>query len=378
MLWIPPELNVLIVPSDLDRYFEFSDFLSMSFDTNFIIWDVSVPLDFFLTSNSLHISKSGILCATNEHLSFAHNLNLYTIYCPELKYVILGTPDLNRLPDAKLSFDNEGKESKMYFTLNNIMGRTAYSGSLFRNKDGNSPILLLGKYFTSSDLRYPYDLYTRMILGVKSGTEQIFNLFFDAIGKQLASIIKSYQIDYITIVPPKPDKLQNGKNSMGDFLLGLESYFRTGNGRKFRISENVQFSSDILYCNRSYPPQKEAGSYAQRARNVKDVFSLHAGISIVGKRFLVLDDVYTSGSTLTECKKILMDNGATIVVQAPLGITQKASTMPFFGVNEELGSCIMRFNKRNGTPLYYGTDGKIYKYEDVLIAFKEHVDNFVR
>lgn len=51
-------------------------------------------------------------------------------------------------------------------------------------------------------------------------------------------------------------------------------------------------------------------SLSERKLNVKDAFVLkHSGI-IKGKRIILVDDVITTGATITECGKVLLDNGA--------------------------------------------------------------------
>lgn len=51
----------------------------------------------------------------------------------------------------------------------------------------------------------------------------------------------------------------------------------------------------------------------QRTRNVKDAFHVTAPESIKGKRIVLIDDVYTTGSTLNECAKVLKNAGAKSV-----------------------------------------------------------------
>jgi len=50
-----------------------------------------------------------------------------------------------------------------------------------------------------------------------------------------------------------------------------------------------------------------------RAENVKGAFTLAAPAKIAGKRILLVDDVYTTGSTVKECSRVLMAAGAAAV-----------------------------------------------------------------
>lgn len=56
----------------------------------------------------------------------------------------------------------------------------------------------------------------------------------------------------------------------------------------------------------------------QRRENVKGAFVLKDGVSVAGKRLVVLDDVRTTGSTLAACAKVLQAAGAKEVVSFSL------------------------------------------------------------
>ncbi len=51
-------------------------------------------------------------------------------------------------------------------------------------------------------------------------------------------------------------------------------------------------------------------SAAERERNIRGAFAVVAPDRLVGKRLLLVDDVYTTGSTVTECAKTLRQSGA--------------------------------------------------------------------
>jgi ComF family protein len=53
---------------------------------------------------------------------------------------------------------------------------------------------------------------------------------------------------------------------------------------------------------------------SERAENVKNAFAVKRGADIRGKRILLVDDVLTTGATLTECASVLLRNGAERVM----------------------------------------------------------------
>lgn len=48
----------------------------------------------------------------------------------------------------------------------------------------------------------------------------------------------------------------------------------------------------------------------ERIKNVKDVFYINNAEEIKGKKVVLLDDIYTTGSTINECSKMLKQAGA--------------------------------------------------------------------
>ena len=53
----------------------------------------------------------------------------------------------------------------------------------------------------------------------------------------------------------------------------------------------------------------------EREKEVSGAFSLNRGaeIKIKGKQVLILDDIFTTGTTMGECAKVLKDNGAAVI-----------------------------------------------------------------
>lgn len=70
--------------------------------------------------------------------------------------------------------------------------------------------------------------------------------------------------------------------------------------------------ADLLERRRATPSQGRSGR-AKRRRNVRGAFALKRGRSVAGRRVLLIDDVLTTGATVSECARVLHDAGATAV-----------------------------------------------------------------
>lgn len=71
------------------------------------------------------------------------------------------------------------------------------------------------------------------------------------------------------------------------------------------------------------PAQSGLGDAAARRANVLGVYELVPGEEIAGRHILLIDDVCTTGATLTECVRMLRDAGAETVVCAAVAFARE-------------------------------------------------------
>ena len=69
----------------------------------------------------------------------------------------------------------------------------------------------------------------------------------------------------------------------------------------------------LLVKHRHTKAQSATGSAEKRRANIADAYRLYPGADVKGKRILILDDIITTGSTLTECARTLGLAGADSV-----------------------------------------------------------------
>ena len=72
---------------------------------------------------------------------------------------------------------------------------------------------------------------------------------------------------------------------------------------------NYPVLSDVLIRTRDTTPQKKM-TVKEREENLRGAFSILDASKIIGSRVILVDDVFTSGSTANECAKVLKAAGA--------------------------------------------------------------------
>jgi len=79
-------------------------------------------------------------------------------------------------------------------------------------------------------------------------------------------------------------------------------------GRKFSKRFNIKLSKTSLKRTRATPSQTGL-SLKERTKNIKGAFSVRNSQKLNGKRILLVDDVMTTGATVNECSKVLLQAG---------------------------------------------------------------------
>ena len=79
--------------------------------------------------------------------------------------------------------------------------------------------------------------------------------------------------------------------------------------RKIASKLKIKYINNNLIKIKDNKPQSSL-NYEERIKNVKDVYKLKNIIKVKNKNILIVDDIFTTGSTVNECSKVLLKSGA--------------------------------------------------------------------
>ncbi len=109
--------------------------------------------------------------------------------------------------------------------------------------------------------------------------------------KELCKMLSEYEI-IISVPVSKKRKKERGYNQTE--LISKEICKRL----------NIEYAKDILYKTKNTIAQSKLNK-EQREENAKGVYEIRNLDKINGKKVLLIDDIYTTGSTVNECSKML-------------------------------------------------------------------------
>jgi len=128
------------------------------------------------------------------------------------------------------------------------------------------------------------------------------------IANKSESKIRSWDIDYIIPVPlHRLRRAERGFNQSFYIAKGINSVLR------------IPIAHNLLKRLRFTDSQTHF-SISERKANVQNAFSLKKNKLISGKNILLLDDVITTGATISECGRVLLNAGAAKIFAASFAI----------------------------------------------------------
>jgi hypothetical protein len=165
------------------------------------------------------------------------------------------------------------------------------------------PIWVGGRYFRYEDPRWRKHPLSLRLLDSKRNLETHKTTLITIYG-ELITLVAPDGFDYVTRIPSRPGE---PRDRLSEQIAMIPSYTFKGT-----VIPREKIRPDLLRCTSNYPSQKEAGPYQVRRENVRGVFVAHTDVR--GRTIVVVDDITTSGSTLMEATRVLVEAGAREVI----------------------------------------------------------------
>lgn len=170
-----------------------------------------------------------------------------------------------------------------------------------------------GEFFSTCISALPYDDMTRTsVLRMKHGGNRSYTKTY---GRMIAAQVKQKldgKFDLITWVPISSlRKMRRGYDQDQFIAEAAAEVLEVPALRTLTKKKH----------NRS---QASISDAAHRRANVLNVYKPFQPEQISGKRILLIDDVITTGATLSECSRVLLSAGASKVVCATFAATNKS------------------------------------------------------
>ncbi|MGD1006646.1 MAG: ComF family protein [Ignavibacteriaceae bacterium] len=134
------------------------------------------------------------------------------------------------------------------------------------------------------------------------------------LGEQLGNILMNktseWEIDIIIPIPlHQLKKTERGYNQ--------SFYIAKGVGRKLNIPVKLN-----IVKRKKFTQSQTTMNIAEREENIRNAFIINNSDWISGKNILLIDDIITTGATMSECGRILLDAGAASIYAASTAIAE--------------------------------------------------------
>lgn len=261
----------------------------------------------------------------------------------------IGLPNAVDLPFTYYTFKDKNHITDTQFEV-------VFAGRSFKVADNRQYIHLLSR--SLKDFKFE-------VKGNVSGARKAIFVLFNELLLEILS--NNDDIELITAVPSRPNQQHR--------FFGFEDFY-TG---------KIPINFDVLETVDDYDTPKQYRTYEEKYNCVRDAFDYTEEVE---GHIILLDDIYTTGVTTSECVKKLLEAGATKVTVVPIAHTQACPTEQYLlkgFISENGDEYIPRFYNDSGTNFWIKklTGGPSRKYQQMFNeytaqnSFWEHTDSSV-
>lgn len=186
---------------------------------------------------------------------------------------------------------------------------------MFKSREGENHVcgdcLTSPKMFRKARAAGIYDLAFKSVIHrfKYSGKTQLARPLGTLLFNAFAESWDKNSIDIILPVPLHIKRLR--KRGFNQAYLLVKDWTKTADDLNNK-QPCIDIDRDVLVRSRWTRPQTGLDR-KKRIANIKNAFYVTNTSKVRGKKILIVDDVYTTGTTVNECAKTLMDGGAVHV-----------------------------------------------------------------
>lgn len=141
------------------------------------------------------------------------------------------------------------------------------------------------------------DKVRNAILSFKYHNKRRYAKYFGSVLSDYADKNIVFKYDYVTAVPLHKKRFKERGYNQSELIARI-------------LAENIgSVYKELLIRQRATLPQNILNK-KQRQHNIKNAFISAENTDIEGKGILVVDDIFTTGTTINECCRVLKQNGA--------------------------------------------------------------------
>lgn len=154
---------------------------------------------------------------------------------------------------------------------------------------------------------YQNELAHRLLMRVKyQNARQLLDYPCQMMGERYKELVEQWKIECLIPVPIHPSRRRiRGFNQAEEIAKRLGKIWE------------IEVDCSILYRKKKTVPQKNLTTQ-ERYRNLKDAFEMPEVLENRYKTVMLVDDIYTTGSTVESCSRVLMAGGVERVFVAVL------------------------------------------------------------
>jgi len=130
----------------------------------------------------------------------------------------------------------------------------------------------------------------------------------ELLGKKISKELLAWNINLILPIPlHQLKKAERGYNQSFYISKGLSK-------------EAIIPAHSRIVKRKKYTQSQTKMNFLERQKNIEEAFKVTNKKKVTGKNILLIDDVITTGATISECGKVLLDAGANQVYAASVAI----------------------------------------------------------